>query len=570
MRFSTLTWLAFLLSFCSFSYEMLFAKTLTLFHENHVLWQSVAIGMYVLGLGIGTFFADFTNKAKALQHLIRIELVLCLLGALSVFILFTVNGSFQIKMQDQAMVKAQNHQDFINNTPQGEHLFKLAQYDKENESDAPRIYILIGMQILVLLIGILSGFEIPLLIRLAEHNGHDNKDYMLLGIGHFGTLLAALVFSFYLFSHHIVLTSGLFIAAINGMLCLFLIIRYSGSLRRFYKLCTITSLGLILALTAFAPVFYDYYLRLYYYYRIEAGLRTPIPTSSLIAFLESRPHISHTRSQYQTIDFVHNPIASRHEEFALFLDQQEQFTTHNESYYHEGMAHAPMWMARKIPANILVLGAGDGILIKELLSQGKKVESITHIELDPEMLEIANSDPRLLNLNKGALNSPKVHTQTGDGFYFLRNSNTLYDAIYVDFPYPNSNDLARLYSAEFYHYVAKRLKPNGFAVIDSPILEAAEIASSGKKMAAAMQDDNNVQVNTVKSAGFKVIPYAMEQNTFFILYKDNPLLDRWQHGGQYFRFESPRDGKLKYVEIIDVKHQINDYHIHSIFRPRQP
>ena len=56
-------------------------------------------------------------------------------------------------------------------------------------------------------------------------------------------------------------------------------------------------------------------------------------------------------------------------DYQLFLDGAHQTDTRYEEVYHEWFAHMPigMWSGGKAPESVLVLGGGDGFLIRELL-----------------------------------------------------------------------------------------------------------------------------------------------------------------------------------------------------------
>ena len=74
-------------------------------------------------------------------------------------------------------------------------------------------------------------------------------------------------------------------------------------------------------------------------------------------------------------------------------------------------------------------------------------------------------------MNRNSLSHPKVQTILADAFYWLRTTDKMYDAIFIDFPYPKNYNLARLYSIEFYRHVLSHLKKDGFAVLDAPLSE---------------------------------------------------------------------------------------------------
>ena len=70
------------------------------------------------------------------------------------------------------------------------------------------------------------------------------------------------------------------------------------------------------------------------------------------------------------------------------MNENFQFSTDEDKFYHEAFSHMPMMMLNKIPQNVLVLGAGDGLLVRELIKHST-ITDITLIELDGEMQRLA-------------------------------------------------------------------------------------------------------------------------------------------------------------------------------------
>jgi spermidine synthase len=115
------------------------------------------------------------------------------------------------------------------------------------------------------------------------------------------------------------------------------------------------------------------------------------------------------------------------------------------------------------PANILVLGGGDGCIVREVLKY-PSVQSVTLVDLDKRVTEIAQTHPVFLEMNQGSLNHPKVKIINGDAFNYLTDTQEFYDIIFVDFPDPKSVELSRLYSQEFYTNCYRQLRPEGLVI----------------------------------------------------------------------------------------------------------
>jgi spermidine synthase len=107
------------------------------------------------------------------------------------------------------------------------------------------------------------------------------------------------------------------------------------------------------------------------------------------------------------------------------------------------------------PKKILFIGGGAGGVINEALKY-HSISSIDYIELDPLFIDLAKQF-----LNNPALDNPKVSIYNIDGRRFLDNTPTLYDVIIVNLPDPNTAQINRFYTKEFFKNVYDHLSDNG-------------------------------------------------------------------------------------------------------------
>ena len=75
------------------------------------------------------------------------------------------------------------------------------------------------------------------------------------------------------------------------------------------------------------------------------------------------------------------------------------------------------------PANVLVLGGGDGIAVREVLKY-PSVTNVTLVDLDPEMTHLFSTQELLLRINESALLSTRVHVTNADAFIWLNRIRT--------------------------------------------------------------------------------------------------------------------------------------------------
>lgn len=176
----------------------------------------------------------------------------------------------------------------------------------------------------------------------------------------------------------------------------------------------------------------------------------------------------------------------------LYLNGNLQFSSRDEYRYHESLVHPGMG-AVVAPRKVLVLGGGDGLAAREAL-KNKTVESITLVDLDPEMTRLFSDSQMLTALNADSLKSPKTRVVNADAFVWLKENREKFDFIVVDFPDPSNFSLGKLYTNTFYRLVYSALDDDGVAVIQStsPLVARKSFWCVNK---------------TLKSVGFHTIPY---------------------------------------------------------------
>ena len=89
------------------------------------------------------------------------------------------------------------------------------------------------------------------------------------------------------------------------------------------------------------------------------------------------------QSNYQRIDIFETPEFGR----VLTLDGNVMLTERDEFIYDEMITHVPMSVHRSAK-DILVIGAGDGGVVREL-TRYDRVERIDLVEMDPRLLKLA-------------------------------------------------------------------------------------------------------------------------------------------------------------------------------------
>ncbi|MRX71116.1 spermidine synthase [Bacillus lacus] len=151
------------------------------------------------------------------------------------------------------------------------------------------------------------------------------------------------------------------------------------------------------------------------------------------------------------------------EEFGnmLFLDGMVMTSQKDEFVYHEMVAHVPLF-THPNPENVLVVGGGDGGVIREVLKH-PSVKKATLVEIDGKVIEYSK---KYLPEIAGQLENSRVEVKVADGFLHIAESENVYDVIMVDSTEP-VGPAVNLFTKGFYAGISKALKEDGIFVAQS-------------------------------------------------------------------------------------------------------
>lgn len=168
------------------------------------------------------------------------------------------------------------------------------------------------------------------------------------------------------------------------------------------------------------------------------------------------------QSQYQAIE-VHQ---SRFFGKMLVLDGVIQLTERDADSYNEMMAHVPMFQHSN-PKRVLVVGGGDGYVLKEVLKH-PSVEHVDHVDLDGDVIKTCE---QYFPQWGDAWKDPRAHLHVCDGAKYVRETpDNFYDVIIQDSsdPWIAGEDGVMvplpsgvLYEEEHICELYRILKPNG-------------------------------------------------------------------------------------------------------------
>lgn len=387
----------FIAGLCSIVYELLISTTSGYFMGDSIKQFSLVIGVYMAAMGVGSYLSQFINDNLA-ENFVKIEILLGLTGGVSVPLLyFTFTRVTGTEYQ----------------------------------------FIMLG---LTAVIGVLTGFEVPILVRILKEQFtlKSNLAYVL-SLDYVGALLASLLFPFLLLPFVGTFKTSLIFGFVNVALGLFVYYFMTGEAGEKRKKSMIISALSVLLLFVGMGAGAD---------RLLTAWEQDLYTSRLV-FSEQTP--------YQKLVLTKN-----NDDLRLYINRIIQFSTIDEYRYHESLALVPMAAARH-KKKVLILGGGEGLLAREVLKD-PEVESVTVVDLDAKVFEIARENVHLSEVNQGALDNPKVTTVAADAATFLQESSEYYDLIFADLPDPSNDALSRLYSTSFYRLVHQRLGAEGIFV----------------------------------------------------------------------------------------------------------
>jgi len=318
------------------------------------------------------------------------------------------------------------------------------------------------------LIGFFIGLELPLITRI--NNAYESFRVNISSVmeyDYYGALVGGGLFAFFLLPVLGLTYTPILLGAINLLVAGVVILKFSPLLARPFALRT----AFAVSLTAICLI----------------GLAA----QPIVLFGEQHKYKDKIIFQEQT-RFQKIVVTQWKNNYWLFLNGSTQFSTYDEERYHEPLIHpALQWVKER--GNILVLGGGDGLAVREILKY-PDVQHITLVDLDPAMTGLAQTHPVFLKINHGSLNDPRVEVINQDAYQFVANNSVLYDVVIIDLPDPKSVSLSLLYSVGFYKMIRRHLKPYGAMVTQSTSpLYSPDAFLCVKK--------------SLEAAGFAVVPY---------------------------------------------------------------
>ena len=167
------------------------------------------------------------------------------------------------------------------------------------------------------------------------------------------------------------------------------------------------------------------------------------------------------RTPFQRLLIFHNRQWGK----GLILDGIVQTTVGDEFIYHEMMVHVPFQALDLLPESVLIVGGGDGGVLREVLKYDS-VKRVVQVELDEDVIVACR---KYLPEICGDWNDPRVSLTIGDGARYLRDareSGEEFDVIILDSTDPIGPAIV-LFERPFHEDLAAVLSPKGIVVRQS-------------------------------------------------------------------------------------------------------
>jgi spermidine synthase len=191
-------------------------------------------------------------------------------------------------------------------------------------------------------------------------------------------------------------------------------------------------------------------------------------------FLVKR-ELARVQSAFQDIVIFESACHGR----VMMLDGVTQITESDEFVYQEMLAHVPL-LAHGAAENVLIIGAGDGGVLRRVLQHGN-VRRAVMVEIDGEVIRL--SKEFLPDIAGNAWTDPRAEVIVGDGIDYVRRApDGSFDVIIVDSTDPIGVGEV-LFTDEFYRNCARILTSRGLVVNQCgvPFMQADELRETSAR-----------------------------------------------------------------------------------------
>jgi spermidine synthase len=505
--------LTFVVAFCSIVYELIYSELLAVLFGGTVVRYSITIGLFLFSLGVGAFLFRYLDDHPS--NFFRLEVYLALAGPLGLVFIVGVNS---LPVSGSPDVEA-----------------------------AIETVLLLASHLPIVVVGLLSGLEIPFLTNLAdaeddaavtgmgalgwlgrasrrlvrgviallfvtarggaesedpESAAHEEHSFSkVLGMDYLGSLVGTVAWALVLYPTLGLITSVFVLGLLNALAALAFYWAYRDATsvdvtfgtpsRALLALCLVTSAAYVGALSSDGAV--ENQLRDAY---LEEEFTGEYPQRQMAIQVTE-----HHRTRYQNVVLYEREwtgSTALYEgavgpETCLRLDTAIQLCESWVEPYHHGLVDVPMALfENRSNPRVLLVGGGDWIAVNRLRAYGVRVDQV---DIDTEFMQLTRNHPFFVQYHQQAYGYDRLDTTAADAYAYLRDTDRQYDLVLLDLPGARSDDLLHLYSTEFYRQVRGHLTEDG-------------VVATWAYSRYGYATHRKAYLNTVRAAGFEsYLPY---------------------------------------------------------------
>ena len=509
----TLLALTFVVSFCSFAYEFVYSELLTVMYGGTVTQYVITVGLFFFSLGVGAALSDDLRSADRGANFFRTEVFLAAAAPLG-FLLVVALNSVRVP------------------------------------PTIPPALLWTVARLPVVVVGFLSGFELPLLTHMVDelddrqqptptrlrrlarrlHDGvvaclgrfwsvertagRRSGLSLVLAMDYVGGLFGAVVYARVLYPGLGLIPTIFVLALLNALAALAFVVRFGDWSRsrlptggrsptddspalvgRVPKLLLVVCV-LLTATYAGAVARHDAVdgriSELYLEQQIEEGY-APGAMAAEVTSQETTAYQHVVRYERTWTGAGANPYFTGRTERCLRLGAAVQLCDSWADSYHEGLVDVPMSLVERGPeTKVLLVGGGDWVAVDHLRKYDVTVDQV---DLDARFMNRTKDDPFFERWHDDAHGYDRLDTTVADGYRYLQRTDETYDLVLLDVPGATDDDLLRLYSTEFYRSIRRHLSADG-------------VLATWTYSADGYPEHHKAFVNTVGAAGFtRQLPY---------------------------------------------------------------
>ena len=491
---------ALIVALCSFAYELVYSELLTVMYGGTVTQYGLTIGIFFSSLGVGSYLAQHFDEQKH-SNFFRTELYLAFAAPLGFLLILWLNTA-------------------------------------EIPGIIPNGLLQVIARLPVVVIGVLSGFELPLLLSMVKteygddapspnwvdklgeigdtiayssvsvlfHTSRESEEYdtysTVLTMDYLGGLAGALIYVFVLYPEIGLIPSVFVLALLNCVAALLFTVRFSNQPWGLFKsedrrIFTHETASIVIACLLLTAVYGGVTLQ----HQDVNGELTEYYMQGLIEdeypqnIVETEVTSQFTTKHQQVVQYERtwngdseNQLFASQSDTCMRLDSAIQLCDSWTESYHHGLVDVPLSMyENSTDTNVLLVGGGDWIAANNLREHNVSVDQV---DIDGEFMNHTKTNSFTNQYHDDAYNYEHLDTHRQDIYTYLQQTDKKYDVILLDLPGAKSDDLLNLYSVEFYTMLSEQLSNNGVLV-------------TWGYSEYSYAEHNKAYMNTVHKAGFE-------------------------------------------------------------------